>query len=232
MIDVHTHIMPFIDDGSESIEDSMAMIETEIANGVHNIILTPHALRVNIKKYSLEHLLNSFNKFKAEVEAKYDVRLYLGQEISFHHSIINALKKKQVLSMNNSEYILLELPFSEAIEDFDELFYSCQVLGYKLIIAHVERYSYLTNKDLERLRSYGVLFQINSSSITGKNGNAIQKKTFNLFKKNYVDLVGSDIHAFRENTMAEAYKMVEKKFGNLVANNVFKENAKKYLNIK
>lgn len=232
MIDVHTHILPLIDDGSESIKDSMAMIETEIANGVRDIFLTPHALRVNIKKYSLEHLLDAFNKFKTEVEAKYDVRLYLGQEIAYHHTLINALKNKQILSMNDSEYILLELPFDEEIEDFEELAFSCQVLGYKIIISHVERYSYLSSNDWEKLRSYGALFQVNSSSITGKSGKSIQKKTFKLFNKNYVEMVGSDIHVFRDNTMAEAFKIVEKRFGNQIANNVFKENAKKFFKIK
>ena len=231
MIDVHTHILPFVDDGSESLEESFKMIEREISFGISDIIITSHALRLDLKKVSKQELIDAFAKFCILVQNKYDVKLYLGQEIAYTDKMISLLKNKELLSINNSEYLLLELPFDEAISDIDEVIFSCRVLGYKVIIAHVERYSYYNFRQLEELKKIGVLFQVNSNSITGRSGKDIQKLSFKLFKKKMVDLVGSDVHAFRTNDLNEAFLMIVKRFGEEVANLVFSQNAQKLFKI-
>lgn len=231
MIDVHTHILPFVDDGSESLEESLKMIEREISLGISDIIITSHALRLDLKKVSKQELIDAFAKFCILVQNKYDVKLYLGQEIAYSDKMISLLKNKELLSINNSEYLLLELPFDEAINDIDEVIFSCRVLGYKVIIAHVERYSYYNFRQLEDLKKLGVLFQVNSNSITGRSGKDIQKLSFKLFKKKMVDLVGSDVHAFRTNDLNEAFLMISKRFGEEVANVVFSQNAQKLFKI-
>lgn len=231
MIDVHTHILPFVDDGSESLEESLKMIEREISLGISDIIITSHALRFDLKKVSKQELIDAFAKFCILVQNKYDVKLYLGQEIAYSDKMISLLKNKELLSINNSEYLLLELPFDEAINDIDEVIFSCRVLGYKVIIAHVERYSYYNFRQLEDLKKLGVLFQVNSNSITGRSGKDIQKLSFKLFKKKMVDLVGSDVHAFRTNDLNEAFLMISKRFGEEVANVVFSQNAQKLFKI-
>ena len=231
MIDVHTHILPFVDDGSESLEESFKMIEREISFGISDIIITSPALRLDLKKVSKQELIDAFAKFCILVQNKYDVKLYLGQEIAYTDKMISLLKNKELLSINNSEYLLLELPFDEAISDIDEVIFSCRVLGYKVIIAHVERYSYYNFRQLEELKKIGVLFQVNSNSITGRSGKDIQKLSFKLFKKKMVDLVGSDVHAFRTNDLNEAFLMIVKRFGEEVANLVFSQNAQKLFKI-
>lgn len=232
MIDVHTHILPFIDDGAEKIDESFAMIEKELSIGIKDIILTPHALRRNIKKYTKEFLLESFHQFNNQVKEKYNVNLYLGQEISYHESMISALKNNELLTINGSNYILLELPFHEEVSDFDELVFSCKVLGLKIIIAHVERYRYLDYDKIMDLRKYGVLFQVNSGSITGKNDKKIQKLVFKLIKNGFVEFVGSDVHSFRNNDMDEAYSIIKNKFNNEVAEKIFVNNPKELFKIK
>jgi len=232
MIDIHTHILPYIDDGSNSLEESYKMLEKAVKIGITDIILTPHALRINIPNYPKENLLESFNTFYEQVKNKYNINLYLGQEISYHRNLISELKDNKLLSLNGSEYILIELPFNNEIDDFDELVYSCKILGYKIIIAHVERYKYLNFKKMIGLRDYGVLFQVNSNSITGRSGNELQKLVFKLFKNHLVEFVGSDVHSFRKNDLDEAYQVIEKKFGEELATKVFKNNPKELFNIQ
>lgn len=232
MIDIHTHILPYIDDGSDDLEKSLKMIEEEILVGVKDVIITPHALRMNINRYKKEELIEAFTIFKNQVREKFEINLFLGQEITYHPQLIAYLKNNELLSMNNSKYILLELPFGEPIDDIDELVFSCKVLGYKIIIAHVERYDYYKYDDLLTLKSYGLLFQVNSNSVTGFSGKKYQKLVFKLFKDKLVDFVASDIHMFRKNDMDEAKNIIRKKFGEKTAELVFYENQKQLLRIK
>lgn len=231
MIDVHTHILPFIDDGSDSLEKSLGMILSQIENGVKHIFLTPHVLRSDVKPYTLEELKQKFNEFKSKVEGNYPVKLYLGQEIFVRDDVITQLRKKQVTTMNDTNYILLELPFNRLPANLDEIIYGCEVLNLKIVLAHVERYSYLSVDDLEKLSKRGILFQVNSNSILAK-AKAVRSKIHKLFKKKLIAVVGSDIHSFRENSMKEAFEFVKEKYNEETAMDVFYNNARKIFNIE
>lgn len=231
MIDIHTHILPFIDDGSSSLEDSYKMIVEAIENNINHIILTPHAFREDLKDYTLSGLKLMFKEFKEQALEKYRVNLYLGQELYFANDLVKRLKNKEFLTLNDSEFILLELPFVEKPEDLDEIIHVVNVLKLKIILAHVERYHYLKIKDIEELKSCGVLMQINSGSLFTKDKhrrNFIRK----MFKKNLVDFIASDVHSFRKNQMNDAYLYVSKKYGENRANKLFFLNQREYLNIK
>lgn len=223
MIDVHTHILPFVDDGSPDIETSLKMLTEAEAKGISDIILTPHALRSNIKPYSKADLLQAYADF-SQAARRHHIKLHLGQEISYHSKLLTALKNKDLLSINNSNYLLLELPFTEAVEDFDELIYNITTLGYRVIIAHIERYKYLDYDDILSYSKYPVIFQVNSGSITGNNGKACQKLCLRLFRQGLVKLVGSDVHSFRTNDLDQAYRIIEDKFGAALAQQIFVHN--------
>jgi len=231
MIDVHTHILPFFDDGSDDLQESFRMIEREITLGIKDIIITSHALRLDLRKYTQSELKDAFAVFQKQVKDKYDVSLYLGQEIAYCEKMISLLKKNELLTINGSEYLLLELPFGEAVPDMEELVFSCRVLGYKVVIAHAERYPYYEYKDLVDLKKLGVLFQINSNSLTGRGGKDVKKLVFKLLKNGLVDLVGSDVHAFRKNDLDEAFQIVDRKFGHGIANDIFQNNAARMFRI-
>ncbi|NLD26660.1 MAG: hypothetical protein GX661_04790 [Acholeplasmataceae bacterium] len=230
MIDVHTHILPFIDDGSPDFETSLKMLTEAEKKGISDIILTPHALRLNIKPYSKADLLKIYAKFCEEARAT-SVRLHLGQEISCHRNLLSALKNNDLLSINNSNYLLLELPFTETVEDFDELVYSITTLGYQIIIAHIERYMYLDYDDILSYCKYPVMLQVNSGSIIGANGKACQKLCLRLISQGFVKLVGSDVHSFRTNDLDEAYSLVSDKFGTNLAKQIFIDNPKQLFNL-
>lgn len=230
MVDMHSHILPFIDDGSVNEVSSFEMIEKAIQDGVKHIVLTPHAFRPDIKKYSLDFLNERFNSFKEKAESKYDIKLYLGQEVYCTSSLISLLKNKEIQTMNNTEYILLELPFNYKPDNLDEIFYSCSVLGYKVILAHIERYDYLKIQDVEQLAKQGILMQTNSNSLFSSI-KRIRVRAHRLLKKNLVSFIASDLHSFRVNSLKKAYDYVAKKYSNDLALKLFRENAKEYLNI-
>lgn len=231
MIDIHTHILPYIDDGSSSLNDSLEMVINEISSGVNHIFCTPHALRIDIHPYTLEELIQNFEEFKKKVEEIYPlVKLYLGQEIYVRDDIITILRKKQVLTMNNTSYILLELSYEEETTNLEEVLYACEILGLKVILAHVERYSYLSIENIEKLSKKGILMQVNSNSIIAE-AKSLRNKMNKLFKSNLISFVGSDVHSFRKNTMQQAYEFVLKKYGKIHADNIFYNNAKRVLNI-
>ena len=126
MIDIHTHVIPCIDDGSPSLETSIDMIKHEISIGVTSIICTPHHIYKRYEK-SVEEIKSQFNLLKAKVEElKLPVKLYLGQEICYTHreNIIAMLKEGKLLTINNTNRILLEFHFSREPENLLEVLYT------------------------------------------------------------------------------------------------------------
>ncbi|MCR4898580.1 MAG: hypothetical protein K5892_05070 [Acholeplasmatales bacterium] len=103
MIDMHTHILPNVDDGSDSLDVSIKLIEEEIKNGVDTIVLTPHQNKMNLNK---ELLTNKYNEFMSKIN--YDINIYLGSEIYYYDNLRKDLLDNKVLTMNNSKYVLIE----------------------------------------------------------------------------------------------------------------------------
>ena len=146
MIDIHTHIIPNVDDGSPNLETSINMIKHEIAIGVDTIICTPHHIYHRYEK-TVEEIKKQFELLKSEVEKlNLPVKLYLGQEICYTHreDIIKMLKEGKLLTLNNTNRVLLEFSFHREPEDVLDVIYNFSVNGYEVIIAHVERYEWMT----------------------------------------------------------------------------------------
>ena len=169
MCDIHTHIIPLVDDGSSSIEESIELIKMEIKSGVTKIVCTPHQ-RDEI--FNKEEIINVFFKLKEKVSSL-QVDLYLGAEVLYYDNIINDLQDNKILTMNNSNYFLLEFPTTL---EFD--------------IPSIV-YDYLKVEDYVIMREYGGLISINSSSIRGL---FTSKKCKYLLKKGMCDFVCSDCH--------------------------------------
>lgn len=227
MIDVHSHIIPFVDDGSNSLDISISMIEEEIKQGVDKIICTPH-FRKGVFEKTGEEIKSNFDILKKEVERKnLPVALYLGREITIDRRLKDVLKDDYT-TINGSEYLLLEFPYTAAT-DVDEVCYEASLLGFKPIIAHIERYSYFRNFDeISAVRKNGALVQVNANALAGKCG--LKDKIFikGLLTRNLVDLVGSDVHHGRQNYMADAYLKVKKKYPE-IAEKIFISNAEKII---
>lgn len=203
MIDIHTHIIPFVDDGSPSLKDSIEMIKNEISMGVDTIVCTPHHIYSKYEK-SVEEIKHYFDVLLEEVKKQnLKIHLLLGQEIYYsrHENIIEMLNQNKLLTMNQSQYILLEFSFVYEPEDLLELIYNFTCFHYKVIIAHVERYEWMTIEKIIQLRKEGAFIQINANSILKLTNKREYKLVQKLLKNNLVDIVASDVHSFRPSNL-------------------------------
>ena len=213
MIDIHTHIIPCVDDGSPSMEESIKMIKHEIDIGVDTIICTPHHIYGKYEK-SVEEIKEQYNLLVREVEKeKLPVTLLLGQEICYTHreDQIRMLKEGKLLTLNNTNKVLLEFSFTREPEDLLEVIYNFSVNGYQVIVAHVERYEWMTYQKILSLKNEGALIQINSNSYLGLTTWKEKRFTRKLIKHNLVDYVASDTHSFRPSTLDVAFNKIKQK---------------------
>ena len=227
MIDLHSHILPFVDDGSPSLERSLEMLLESQQAGVTDIVVTPH-YRGKFNKSILE-LNQSFLQFKQVAQQKgVAVNLYLGQEIYWDKNFKSNLEKGVIAGINNGKYILVECPYGEE-QDVTEIVYEVKTTGYIPVVAHVERYPYISLEDVKEIKNMGAIVQVNAGSLVAKDNRIDRKKVKKLFKQGLVDIVSSDAHAHRQNYMQKAFALVQKKYGKDTADAVFIQNAKKII---
>ena len=214
MIDIHSHILPYVDDGSKGKESSIKMLKDLCDIGVTDVFLTPHYRG----KYNLEkdQILEIFNQFKEDAKGV-PINLYIGREINIDNYSIEKSIKGDLLPLNGTKYVLIEFHYHNYF-DIVEAVYMLVNKGYIPIVAHPERYEYLEFEDIEEIKSIGGLIQINASSLIRK-----------LIKEDLVDFVASDHHDFRALYLADARKVVEKKFGKDVAEDLFYNNPMKII---
>lgn len=214
MTDVHSHILFNVDDGSNSLEESLELIKKLSASGFHNIIATPHYIDgsdyCSDNREKLRHLEVLKEAIKKE---KIDVNLYLGNEIFISEDIIELVKENKIYGLNNSKYLLIELPFNNKIINLEDIFFEIKCAGYIPILAHPERYTYFQKdyKLVDTLKENEILFQSNFSSILGEYGHGAQKLMKYMLKKKYIDFLGTDIHHTRKSYVLDNFAKIEKK---------------------
>lgn len=229
MIDIHTHILPAVDDGSKSIESSLAMLKDLSASGVTDAILTPHYRGKYVA--DKETIIKEFAKFK-EIAKDIDINLYLGREIYCNRESLNLLTEGKLLTLNGTKYVLLEFHYYNR-SDIVEAVYTAKTRGFIPIVAHIERYEYLDFKNLDdifEIKSLGGLIQVNASSLSKKGDKTYNKRVKRLLKFDLVDFIASDCHDFRPIVIGEVRKTVEKRYGKERAIKLFDTNALPIIN--
>lgn len=211
MVDFHTHILPGIDDGAKTYEQAIQIINQAKEAGFTDIILTPHYIE---EYYEVNE--DARKSLMEQLQKEVDVNLYLGNELYITRNVEGLLNDRKLSTINNSKYILMELPFNTQVIFLNEVIYKLISLGKVPIIAHPERYEYIQqNPDkLEDLIEDGVLFQMNYGSIIGQYGKIAQKTAKYLLKKGYVHFLGSDIH--RVNGVYLDFKKILKKIEKII----------------
>ncbi len=227
MIDIHTHVLPFVDDGAKDIDASLRMIEESAAIGVKDLFCTPHYMKSRNYLSTAKANRQIYDNLLQVIEKQdIPIKLHLGNEIFYTIDSLQDLRDGTVMPLGNSRLVLIEFSLSKDHEDLDEAVHNVTSLGYVPVIAHPERYDYLDLKhDYPILRKMGAMFQVNASSIIGKSGHDLQKRALYLIKKGYADFVASDIHASRQNYMLEAFDFIIHKFGDAIARKLFENNA-------
>lgn len=192
MIDFHSHILPNIDDGSRSMEETLNLIQEAKEVGFTQIISTSHYMEDYCEANESERkiLLNNVQKQENEIE------LFLGSEIYISDEMVSLLQEKEASTINHSRYVLFELPMNMKPFNGKETVYRLIENGYVPIIAHPERYHYV-QKDIgyvSELAQMGALFQSNYGSIVGWYGKDAEKTMKKLLKEDAIHFLGSDVH--------------------------------------
>lgn len=221
MIDIHTHILPEVDDGSSSFEMSYEMLNLELLNNVDVVVLTPHYFITSFDKIDKEKLKEKFEEFK-EKFSNFGIRFVLGAELYYTPELMHEINNHQVITLGDSNYILIEFSLVQNLYDIPSILNEIVYLGYRPILAHPERYAYLNEKDIIKIKQTGTLIQVNTSSILGDFGRDIQKKAFRYIKLNLVDFISSDAHEtkIRKPNLKETLEFVEKKLKRKIKNEI------------
>ena len=216
MIDIHNHLIPGIDDGSDSLALSRELIKGAIEEGITDICITPHFMKHGPYRVKKKELKVLFEQLKNDC-SDLDVNLYLGNELYIDRELDELLINDEICSLNDSKYVLIEFPFEEYRREYDEYLYNVS-LNYQIIIAHPERYSYV-RKDhnfVDRWLREGYYLQSNSTFIYSRES---KKAVFDFISKGKLSFVASDAHnEYRPLSLIGAYDLITRKFSKETAN--------------
>lgn len=214
MIDFHSHILPDIDDGAKSPEESIEMLKVCAENGVKTVVLTPHCYHTDendIRNFIRERN-EKFRLLKQEVEKSglELPELILGCELHLNkvHSNSDYLKE---LAIQGTNYIMLELPMGKWEPVIYDTIYSIFLKGLRPIMAHIDRYYYGHQKDFHNLFSLDLAYQVNCDAFMTR---GIKKKVPYLFECGAIHILGSDMHNLTSRTsrMAECREIIRTKY--------------------
>ena len=216
-VDIHCHILPGVDDGSQTPEETKAMLQKAWDEGIQIMVATPHYHKQRGKNdiELIKKQLLLTRKLAKEVNPK--MQICLGMEIYYGEDVPELLKEGRVVSIRKSRYILVEFSPGDEFQYILNAVRKLQMSGHTVIIAHIERYNCLRKdiSNVEYLREMGAYLQVNTGSITGSYGRSVKKFLREVLKAHLVQLVGTDAHGSERRTpkMQEAYKEVVKRCG-------------------
>ncbi len=194
-VDLHSHLLPGIDDGSPDVLTSVSYIKQLSQLGLNKFICTPHVFK-EVYPNNSETILAALAKTKAELKAQnVKVEISASAEYMMDIDFLDLLKKNEILAMPN-KYILIEMSYAAKNNNIEQYIFEICARGYKPILAHPERYNYYHNdfNQYQRFKDMGCLLQLNALSITGYYGKEVNKIALKLVKENKIDLVGTDLH--------------------------------------
>ncbi|MFP7470587.1 CpsB/CapC family capsule biosynthesis tyrosine phosphatase [Niallia taxi] len=232
MIDIHCHILPGVDDGPTTLEESLMMAREAVNEGIKTIIATPHH-RNNRYENNKEQILQHVSNLN-EVLVKENIPLSIlpGQENRIFGEVLEDYRNGEILTLNNSKYLFIEFPTASVPKYADRLLYEIQIEGLTPIIVHPERNKeILENPDiLYNLVNNGALTQVTAASILGYFGKSIKKFSKKLVESNLTHFLASDAHNTHNRTFAlnNAFELIREDFG-MDYVYLFMENADKVI---
>lgn len=198
-IDIHSHLLPNIDDGSKSFEESASLIKRLNSYGIKNFVVTPHIMDgvwnntpsiIETKRYELTDYLSK--------QGIYDIQIRAAAEYMLDSNFETLLQTKKLLTIKD-HFILIEFSYINPPINLKEIIFNIQIAGYQPILAHPERYSFFhTNyKEYSKLKEAGCLFQLNLLSLSSYYGPQVNRVAKQLLKDNLIDFAGTDTHHHR-----------------------------------
>lgn len=227
-IDIHSHILPGIDDGSQDFDTSIQMLKQASTEGIIQIILTPHNKpgRHNAGFSIIESLLAELRR-RMEDEG-IAIKLHGGSELYYRNGLAEEIMEGKALTLAGSDYVLMEF---NPMEDYDYIrygVYSLMAEGYRPILAHVERYSKIVGEAsrVEDLIEMGCYIQVNAGSVMGAFGLRTRFFTRRLLKERLVHFMATDAHDTKKrgSHIRECASFIAKKYGEDYARELLYEN--------
>lgn len=198
-VDMHSHLIPGIDDGSPDLATSLQLIRGMVELGYTKLVTTPHIMW-DMYKNNSDDILQKLELLREAVKAAgIDVEINAAAEYFLDEHVGGMVKNNTPLLTISGNMVLVEFSLAYPSHSLKDILFDMQMQNYLPVIAHPERYLYLEkNKDFyEELKDIGCLFQLNLLSLTGYYGKSAQELAQHLIKKGYYDLVGSDLHGVR-----------------------------------
>ena len=219
MIDIHSHVLPGVDDGSEDMDMSLEMISMAARSGVEGIVATPHCnIPGELDNYISPEIEQIWSSLAEEIRiSELPIRLYRGMEVFCTPQVPELLEQGRLWTLNDTDYFLIEFSFREDPEFCTDILYQCREMGYLPIIAHPERYFFLQNDPQLAyewcVAGYGL--QINKGSLLGRFGQGPKRTADLLVDHGLAACVASDAHSpFQRTTdLGEVREYLTEVFG-------------------
>ncbi|MCM1122135.1 MAG: hypothetical protein NC416_06100 [Eubacterium sp.] len=227
-IDIHSHILPGVDDGSDSYEMSMQMLRCAIGDGISGIILTPHN-KPSHRRIPFSQMIAKVEKLREMMSQEHrEIELYLGSELYYRNGLLEEIGDDGAGTLAGSRYALVEF---NPLEDYDYIrggIYTLLMGGYYPVLAHVERYRHVCTRKygIEDLTEMGCYMQVNAGSIMGKSDPGTRRFVRRILKQRQVHFIATDAHDLgrRAPYLADCADYVGRKYGEAYSRELFYDN--------
>lgn len=223
IVDIHSHLIPGLDDGAKHLEDSIELAERLVSFGYKKIITTPHVM-LDVFNNTHEQILEGHKILVEALESQgIPLEVEVAAEYNLDEGFIDKIQEGELLCFGKRKYVLFELPKMSKPFFTDQVIFDIFSAGYQPVLAHPERYHFM-HHELEQFvkwKDQGLLLQLNLNSLTGFYSPQIKKFSEKLLKKGLIDFVGSDCHKMRHLDLLETVLTSPKKL-ELIAQNPIK----------
>lgn len=196
-VDIHSHLIPGIDDGVKTLEESIGILKQFEALGFKKIITSPHVVSDGYNN-STQTILEGRDKVREAIKQNgINLEFDAVAEYYLDESMYEKIEKKDLLTISDKKFVLVELSYLAKANNVSDLLYKLQIAGYRVILAHPERYPYYHEKAFEQynsLKDRSVYFQINLMSLAGKYGKPARAVAEKMIDENMVEFIGTDLH--------------------------------------
>jgi protein-tyrosine phosphatase len=238
MIDIHCHILFGVDDGAKTEEDTIEMLRIAHQDGLKKIVATSHCLpglRYDNEKATLKPVFDRCVQLIKENQ--FDLELIFGSELMATPLSLEWLKEDRIPTINATKWLLLELPWhSTNMFELDPDLYLKTVLelGYKVMIAHPERYPTVQQEYalMEKWRQMGCCFQVNRTSFTDDHDLTVRELAWKILKDGYCDIIASDAHRHhgsRVNKLSDIYALIRSTYDEATAKRLMVDNPQRMI---
>jgi protein-tyrosine phosphatase len=230
MTDLHSHILPGIDDGPKTLEESIVLAREYEKAGFKQVVATPHWISGTAWMSSGDEVLQKVCTFNQALKQNHlPIEVYAGQEIAMDNSIAALLQQKQLLSLAGGGYVLVESPFQRFPWGWQNIFFAILSAGYRILLAHPERCHQLIDdfSMVKDILKTGVYLQVNADSFLGRYGREVQKTAVQLVSQGHVHCLATDSHDPVHRSprhFKKALELVERYIGSENLNIVVRQN--------